>query len=390
MELGYTFFYIEANIICIIIFVMMLVREMGSVGRQAKQMIFINIAISHTLYFVSDMAWVLVLADIIPHTHFSASFVNISNAVLLSAITGFWFVYVELSQGEQYITTFKNRMIALIPAMTETVIMIAMFIFFPDFMIDGKNDMSSLYYIIFLSVPALYVSVSAVRSFIRAFRKENYAVRSQYLACAVYPVIITVFGVIQTVWLAAPVFCFGDTIMMLYVYILSLNDQVSIDELTRLNNRTQLKKYITNESFKQGADKIVRYVLMIDLNKFKYINDQFGHVEGDRALKRTAEALKSACSDHAMKTFIARYGGDEFIIIAKTENEEMIKELCTKIKETLVRMNREADSPYELSASIGYARYTGEIADFQQALGKADEALYKDKTARNAAAKQGL
>ena len=388
MELGYTFFYIEANVVCMIIFVMMLVREMGSVGRQAKQMIFVNIAISHMLYFISDITWVLVLTAVIPATHFTVAAVNTSNAILLSAITGFWFVYVELAQGEQYITAFRNRIIALIPAMVETAVIIVMFIFFPDTLIDGNNELRYLYYIIFLAVPALYVSVSAVRSFVRAFRKENYAVRAQYLACAVYPVIITVFGVLQTLWIAAPLFCFGDTIMMLYVYIISLNNQVSVDELTRLNNRTQLKKYITNESFRQGSDKTVRFILMIDLNKFKYINDQFGHVEGDKALKRTAEALKTACSDHSMKTFIARYGGDEFIVVAKTDNEEKVRELCRNIKDTLVRMNRDDNAGYELTASIGYSSYNGDITDFQQALAKADEALYREKAVMAAAARQ--
>ena len=146
-----------------------------------------------------------------------------------------------------------------------------------------------------------------------------------------YPVIISVVGVIETIWFMAPMFCFSSSIMMLYVYIISLNDQVSIDELTHLNNRTQLKKYIVSEHSKQG-DKTIRYVLMIDLNRFKYINDQFGHIEGDTALKRTADALKIACSDNPFKTFIARYGGDEFIIIAKTESEELVNELSKMIK----------------------------------------------------------
>ena len=73
MVLDYTFFYVEANIVCIIIFAMMLMREMGSVGRQTKQVIFVNITISHMLYFISDIAWVLILADIIPYTRFSAA-----------------------------------------------------------------------------------------------------------------------------------------------------------------------------------------------------------------------------------------------------------------------------------------------------------------------------
>lgn len=383
MVMDYTFFYIEANIVCIIIFALLLIKDLSDVGRQTKQLVFVNIIISHMLYFVSDIGWVLLLSDYIPRSFPLVALANISNAILLSAITGFWFVYVELSQGEEYIKQFKARMYGLVPAMFETLVMVILFAAFPKTVVKEDYTLTAVYYIVFLTAPALYIVISATRSFIRAFRKENFAVRNQYLACAVYPVIITIIGILQTVALAAPLFCFGSTIMMLYVYIISLNDQISIDELTRLNNRTQLKKYIANEVSKVSSDLAIRYVLMIDLNKFKYINDQFGHVEGDHALKRTADALKAACSDKtALKTFIARYGGDEFIIIAKTDDEVIIKKLCSDIKDILIRMNEESGAQYELTASIGYSRYLGGISAFKTALSEADEALYDDKKAR--------
>lgn len=382
MDLDYTFFYTEANAVCIIIFVMLLIKDLGGVGRQAKQITFINIVIAHIFYFISDICWVLILARIIPYTTFSVSLVNISNAIFLSIITSFWFIYVELSQGEKYITSTKARFIALAPAMFETVLIIFLFAVFPETMIQDDGMPTTGYYVAFLAIPLIYVVASTARSFLRAFQKENFAVRKQYLACAIYPIIISITGVLQTIWLAAPFFCFGSTIMMLYVYIISLNDQVSIDELTRLNNRTQLKKFVVGESSKQNNDKSTRFVLMIDLNKFKQINDQYGHVEGDMALKRTADALKAACGDNVLKTFIARYGGDEFIIITKTDNEELVKELCNTIKNTVIRLNDEAGAKYELTASIGYASYTGDITAFQAALAEADEALYKDKAAR--------
>ena len=164
-------------------------------------------------------------------------------------------------------------------------------------MLTEDNTLTLLYYILFLIVPVIYIIISTVRSFIRAFRKENYAVRAPYIAGAVYPALLALFGVIQTLWLQAPMFSFGCSIMMLYFYITSLNDQVSIDELTKLNNRTQLKKYIAGDVPKQLSEKPDRYVLMVDLNKFKQINDQYGHVEGDFALKRAADALKISCAD---------------------------------------------------------------------------------------------
>lgn len=385
MEMNYTFFYVEANIICIIIFAMMFFREMRSVDRQTKQLLFINIMVCHILYFVSDIVWVLILADYIPHNQLSTSIVNYSNAVLLSALTGFWFVYVELSQGEKYLVKARVRVYTLIPAMAETVVMLLLFVMFPGVVMDEKGNVTPVYYVVFLAVPIFYIIISSVRGFIRAMRRENFAVRGQYIACAIYPLIISFFGILQVIWLSAPLFCFGCSIMMLYVYVIRLNDQVSIDELTKLNNRTQLKKYITNEHSRQGTDKIARYVLMIDLNKFKSINDQYGHIEGDNALRRTADALKFACGENTLKTFIARYGGDEFIIIAKTSDEELVKTLCDDIKNTLIRLNKEAGSKYELTACIGYAGYSGDLEDFQTALSEADEALYKEKAARSGA-----
>lgn len=379
MVMDYTYFYIEANIVCIVIFGMMLMRELHTVGRQAKQIAFLNLLVSHILYFISDIAWVLVVGGIIPNTRLSSSIVNVANAVFLVYICSFWFIYVELSQGEAYIAVKKWRVMVLIPAIISSAVTICLFVFAPSLMLKENNEVTDIYNVAFLLIPDSYVVVSAVRAFIRALRKENYAVRTQYLACAVYPILITIFGLLQTVMNGAPVFCFGCAVMMLYVYILSLNDQVSLDELTRLNNRTQLKKYIAGEAAKQIGEKQERYVLMIDLNKFKMINDHYGHIEGDHALKRAADALKSACADNVYKTFIARYGGDEFIIVAKTDSEELIKKLCADIKATLIRLNDEAGAKYDLTASIGYAHYNGGIDEFQSAMSEADEALYRDK-----------
>ena len=255
MVFDYTFFYIEANIVCIILFAFMLFREIGTVGRQTKQLFFINMALSYVCYFISDIIWVLILADIIPRTQLSSSIVNFTNAVFLSTITSFWFIYIELSQGAEYIKYLKKRLIVMIPATLEVIIMAVLFIFFPGLALTADYEMSDLYYVFFITIPTLYIIASSIRSFARALRKENYAVRTQYIACAVYPVVITIFGIIQTMWLEAPVFCFGCTIMMVYIYIISLNDQVSIDELTRLNNRTQLTKYVMSEHTRPGGDR---------------------------------------------------------------------------------------------------------------------------------------
>ena len=380
--MDYTLFYVEANVVSIIIFILIFLKETGTVGHQTKQGYFTNIILAHIAYFLNDIVWVMILGGYLPSISALVASVNIINAIVLFVITGVWFVYTELSQGEEYITKQKNRMIALIPVLLTAVVIVVLFVFFPDTVLTGERTLTLTYYLVFLSVPLVYIVVSTVRSLRRAFRKENYAFRTPYLASAAYPAVLAVIGITQTLWLKVPMFCFGCAVMMLYVYITSLNNQVSIDELTKLNNRTQLKKYIAGDIPKQNTDRHDRYVLMIDLNKFKQINDQHGHVEGDCALKRAADALRLSCSGSSLRPFIARYGGDEFIIIAKTDSEELVRELSSTIKETLIRLNKEAGSAYELTASIGYASYAGDIAGFQTALAQADEALYREKAAR--------
>lgn len=383
MVMDYTFFFVEANIVCIIFFAMMLISELRSVGKQSKQLIFIMISIYHILYFISDIFWALVVGKVLPVNRFSASAVNLSNGVLLSLICAIWFIFVELTQGETYIANRTNRFYATVPAIVSGLVMAIMFIFFPWLVLKEDYEVTTLYNVTFLFVPFLYVIVCSVRSFIRAMRKENYTKRFQFLVCSVYPILMAVLGLLQTVMNGAPIFCFGCAIMMLYVYILSLNDQVSLDELTRLNNRAQLNKYLISESSKQ-LDRSIRFILMIDLDKFKQINDRYGHVEGDYALKRTADALKASCSQFSFKTFIARYGGDEFIIITKDADEDQVIELCSCIKETLISLNEESGAEYDLSASIGYSSFTGDFFAFQSAVVKADEALYEEKNSRPA------
>ena len=379
--MDYTFFYVEANVVCIILFAIMLFREIGTVGRQTKQIFFINNVICYMLYFTSDIFWVMLLHDVLPRTQISSSIVNFANAVFLTAIAVFWFIYIEISQNVEYIKNIRKRLIVSIPAGLQVVIMAVLFLFFPSAVLKEDFTLTDTYYFLFIATPTLYIIASSIRSFSRAFKKENYAVRRQYLVCAAYPLVLVFFGVVQTLFFQGVLFCFGVTINMVYIYIISLNDQVSIDELTHLNNRTQLKKYLATEHGRPGSDRDEHYVLMIDLNKFKQINDQFGHVEGDMALRRTADALKMACSFLSVRSFIARYGGDEFIMIIKTDDEEAIKALCANIKNTLVRLNKEANPGYDLTASIGYASYSGDLKSFQGALAKADEALYEDKKA---------
>ena len=97
------------------------------------------------------------------------------------------------------------------------------------------------------------------------------------------------------------------------------------------------------------------------------------------ALIFVSDALRKACDQIRASVFLGRYGGDEFIVIVKTGDEEKAMEFKSKILWFLNTLNQKANSPYEVSTCIGYAKYNGDVATFESALSEADQKLYDEK-----------
>ena len=119
---------------------------------------------------------------------------------------------------------------------------------------------------------------------------------------------------------------------------------------------------------------------MMDLDYFKSINDTYGHLEGDDALVRAAKALKIACGNFKRRPYIARYGGDEFIVVLESSKADADL-LVQNIRDTLEQLNEESHRPYTLKFSIGVGEFHPGM-DSNQLIEAADHALYEIKRAR--------
>jgi diguanylate cyclase (GGDEF)-like protein len=116
---------------------------------------------------------------------------------------------------------------------------------------------------------------------------------------------------------------------------------------------------------------------MMDINYFKRINDTYGHVEGDKALKLVAYILKTIGGAYKSNLFIARFGGDEFAAVFEAASERKVQILCEDIKNTLADETK--DFRYLLTMGAGYAVYTGKNMSIEALYDRADKALYEDK-----------
>lgn len=150
------------------------------------------------------------------------------------------------------------------------------------------------------------------------------------------------------------------------------------DELTNIANRRCIEKKINKALLDAPKSNSQLAILLIDLDRFKSINDTLGHVIGDQLLKQIAERLLS-CLDNE-KQYVARMGGDEFMILcnAVISSDEVIT-IAENILQSFVKPFYIEDFELLISTSIGISFYPSGGNNLVELMKKADIALYKAK-----------
>jgi diguanylate cyclase len=156
-----------------------------------------------------------------------------------------------------------------------------------------------------------------------------------------------------------------------------------IDHLTGVFNRLALVSELEQEWQRAQRNSRKTVLLLIDLNDFKRINDQFGHVVGDRALICAADYFAAQLRSTDL---VARLGGDEFAILLRdtshAEAQRVAEKLCANAP-TLTD-HTEEPTPLTLNFAIGAAALTPQFSSVQAWLDAADQAMYRHKRARRA------
>jgi diguanylate cyclase (GGDEF)-like protein len=148
-----------------------------------------------------------------------------------------------------------------------------------------------------------------------------------------------------------------------------------IDELTGLYNRRGFLTLVKQQT--KIADRMGKEMLLIfaDIDRMKLINDTLGHKEGDRALTDAANILKKTLRE---SDIIARFGGDEFLILAMEACNEHSEIIYNELQENIKLHNEKEVRPYKLSLSLGFACYVPG-SSIEEVLVQADQLMYEDK-----------
>jgi diguanylate cyclase (GGDEF)-like protein/PAS domain S-box-containing protein len=148
------------------------------------------------------------------------------------------------------------------------------------------------------------------------------------------------------------------------------------DVLTDLPNRHLMQLHTNQLIGKDNSEQHGLALIFIDLDKFKHINDSLGHPVGDQVLLETATRFKQEMRNDY---FLARWGGDEFVVVLPTNNYQHISELIKRLIASLQRPFMINNSPHHLSMSAGVALYPNDGQNVEQLLRCADTAMYQAK-----------
>jgi diguanylate cyclase (GGDEF)-like protein len=124
-------------------------------------------------------------------------------------------------------------------------------------------------------------------------------------------------------------------------------------------------------------------VLVCDIDGFKQINDSFGHLEGDKLLREFTARLKDVCRGY---DYVARMGGDEFVITAPGLTAEAAKEKADRLNQAAIESGRHVCGRDVITLSVGMAFCPEDGSEVERLLAEADRRMYSMKQLHHAAA----
>ena len=157
----------------------------------------------------------------------------------------------------------------------------------------------------------------------------------------------------------------------------TLQRLATVDDLAGVYNRRGFLS-LANQHLKLARrTRTGFWLILLDIDRLKQINDTFGHHEGDRAIVTTAEILEKTFRD---SDIIARLGGDEFSVLTIQAADDGVQSMIARLQENLDHYNAASRASYELALSVGLARFDpARPVPLEELMASADEALYEDK-----------
>ena len=369
--------YIITELYCAAFAVTIWLRLNRNIGTEHEVRQFRNMIYSYTGLLITDILWALMEDGILHLPNVLNAFINAVGLISVTCGCYFWFRYIEDRAHFSFASSRILDAVLAVPLLIVCVLDLSSVFTGWIFYIDPQGYYTDTpHFVIYAAVNYFYLLVPTVYSIYRAVKTPLRQERSEYLTYSLYMIAPLISGILEGFFTYVPLLALNIFLMILIMYLMIQNKQIYNDALTGLNNRSRLDRYLESCLLKASPGHPLLLFIM-DINSFKSINDIYGHLEGDRALKLFAEILKKIASRY--NAFAARYGGDEFCLVIDAPGIAP-EEIAEDIHRTLEKAQA-GGTAYTLTVCIGYTVCDGSESSTDAALAKADGFLYESKKA---------
>lgn len=373
--------YSEINILCVVMMVIIAVKAaISGFDKSTKDKMFISSVLFATLANIMDFLWNLSYSKMFVFPSIIMQIINFIYFTSFSSSAYCWFMYTDLVYNKDSLKNKKRNLLYMIPGIVLIVLLIishfnGCLYYFDEF---NNYHRGNLYYLQQILSYSLFV-VSSIKCLINAFRKKYFIRRNDFITLSAFIIPPIVCGIIQIILQSIPILSVGIVVSFLIAYINSVEQKISLDPLTGIPNRRDLMRQLSEYAKALKTDEKL-YFLFCDVDKFKQINDNFGHNEGDRVLIELALALKKYSNEN--NGYCGRYGGDEFALILKVDKNDEINSKIAEINKYIREQNITANGKTLIEVSVGYSCYNGSIDSIQELISLADEHMYSVKSSK--------
>lgn len=241
---------------------------------------------------------------------------------------------------------------------------------------DAVSEYHGPLYDLVMVFDFIYLLLVTIHAVIKSIHAKSRSIKKGYFTMITFVLFPFAAGILDSIVPDTPTMAPSILSALLLFFVNVQEMQIYSDALTGLNNRRRsdqiLEEYIEKADASNGF-----YLFMIDVNRFKLINDKYGHLEGDRALQTIASSLTQVSGKYPV--FLSRWGGDEFLIIGTQSALEPVSSFVELLHQQVEEDADRFHLPYRLSISVGYSLCISSSMQPKELTAAADRMLYEDK-----------
>lgn len=287
-----------------------------------------------------------------------------------------WFIYSEKKQRSRIGQSDKLLKLCAIPFALMCLFTLTTPLHKLCFSFSDSQYIRGILNIPFTTVCTAFIVYSGITALIHSFQKKYHSKKAFLRYMFIYTLLLAGAQLLQiAVGSIIPFRILFATVLFVFITLHGMCETVTVDAVSHINNRFSLNRIL--------EDKILAktgfWLTIIDIDEFKQINDRYGHASGDEAITHTATAITRAVPRHY---FVARYGGDEFAVVAPLEEGSRVSTLENDIQSELIKVTKENACPFSINITAGHASWNDQINNIPDMIELADRMLYEKKRAK--------